>query len=192
MKLSSLVAIPSQFARSRFCGTALIALFSTVLASSSAVAAGGNTTPLTVVGVVEEINDVLRIPYSRSFALIAGGPAAARAVFDIPDGKRFVIEAVSYRLVIKHNVYFSVTLEPLIGGIRAPHYLSTQSNTVISREGDTTRGAYTGTHPMNLRVDAKSGMSNEIEVVVSRQDADISPVIFNVSVSGYLVDIPTS
>jgi hypothetical protein len=176
MKLSSLVVIPSQFARRRIYGTALLALFGTVLASSTVFAASGNTSPISVVGVVEEINDVLRVPYSRNFAIAAAGPTAARATFDIPDGKRFVIEAVSYDLAIKDNVYFSVALAPLIGGIRAPHYLSAQSHTMVSREGDPTRGTHTGTHPMKLRVDAKPGMNNEIEVVVTRQNADTSSV----------------
>ncbi len=187
MKLSSLpltLNLRSQLARSRIVGLAFLGLFSTLLH------AGPSTQPLQVQGVVEEINDVLRTPYSKAY-IMQTNLSNARFSIDIPTGKRLVVETVSFRLTVKHNVFAAVSLEPWIGTARAPVYLSTQSSTAVNQSGNTTYGVHTGTHALQLRVDGRTNMSNELEFAIARQVRDTSDIYLHGTVTGYLVDIPT-
>jgi hypothetical protein len=47
--------------------------------------------------------------------------------------------------MVKHNVFVGVSFEPLIGGVRAPIYLSAQSNTTVNQSGNPLFGVHTGT-----------------------------------------------
>jgi hypothetical protein len=46
--------------------------------------------------------------------------------------------------------------------------------------------------PVQLRVDGKSASSSELQFALARQVGDTSEILLNLTVAGYLVDIPTS
>src|SRR5690606_37350133 len=69
--------------------------------------------PVEVQGVVEVLNDILRQPYVRSIN-VASAPSPT-ANFDIPEGKRLVIESIVFQTSRPTNESNRVFMHPMVG-----------------------------------------------------------------------------
>jgi hypothetical protein len=161
-------------------------ILSILISGVPSVFAASAAPPVQVQGIVEEINDVLRTPYIKSASGSGTGPVTF--TFDVPDGKRLIIENVSFNVTVPQDVFFRLSLDLLVGSDRQSIYLAPQSST--RGRFDATVASHLGTHPVKLRVDSKAGSNNEIEVFLLRQATDTGSAIVLVTIAGYLVDIP--
>src|SRR5262245_20612929 len=72
--------------------------------------------PVPVTGAVEVVNDALYVPYIRlGSANLAVGSQIGEVMFDIPDGKRLVVEAVSVQASVPAGQRVRVFLDVLDG-----------------------------------------------------------------------------
>ena len=161
---------------------AVLALTAPVLTAAEA----RPSTPVTVdgvvsvQGVVDVINDVLRTPYVRNASATGEGPSVN---FDIPDGKRLIIESIAFqasRLTVESNRMF---LQPLLA-VNAARPLVPLPVQFEAVEGSVTY--MISMVNMTGRFDAVAGSTSEIQV---RRGVGSSPnATLNVTVFGYLVD----
>jgi hypothetical protein len=149
--------------------------------------------PVAVTGVVEVLNDVLREPYRKS----TGGRTTATGTtpfplhfikFDVPAGRRLIVETISLqvRVPINQNVLVQMWLMEGGSSIDATVQLPVQKQGTFGTS--TTPDYLTATHPVMLRVDGTE-FTNEISFNLVR-NAEVGELDFNVSIFGYLVDIP--
>jgi hypothetical protein len=133
--------------------------------------------PVNVQGVVEVINDVLRQPYVRSGSASSDAPIVT---FDIPDGKRLIIETVAFQASRPAADANRMFFEPLINGERHLVPLPIQFTSV--------EGAVSyliSMIPMTARIDSATNSTTELRF--RRGSGAVGSL--NVTVFGYLVDI---
>jgi hypothetical protein len=163
-----------------------------VLASSSAgFGAGGPTVtvagqPIEIQGVVATMDDALRQPFLNTTVVgVPEGEPGGSIFFDVPEGKRLIVETVTFRVSAAADVAVDVQIFAVgIGGLSNPSYLSYQ--TTPSPSGAS--AVHTGTHPIKMRVDYRPGHTDEIELEVSRGPST-GGCVLTASILGYLVDI---
>ena len=146
-------------------------------------------------GVVETINDVLRTPYAQSRSQsINNGTHFMK--FDVPTGKRLIVEMIAVNLTHLPEDKFFVELS-------TPSYPSgSVGRAFMPISLTTTRSAYdpgvptlqrsVGVHAVTLRVDGETGADNELLFAVDIKTSPTGSFGFAVNVRGYLVDIPTN
>lgn len=169
---------------------ALVALVSTPLAR----AAGGGPTvngavtvtgavevtndSLDVQGVVETLDDVVREPYG----LTVSGSNMQILKFDVPTGKRLVVEYVSYFADIPATEQEFIEADFQVGGQMTRCYLPSLKTTVL---GGVDQKRILGSQPVNVRVDGVEGETDEVTFLT----INVTPSFFRVSLYGYLVDL---
>lgn len=129
--------------------------------------------PVEVQGIVEVLNDVLNQPYAVT--------VTNAGAFDIPDGKRLVIETISYWTVQGLGKTGRLSLDGFRGaasGVRVV-FLPVQDTFVRNQEM-----YQTSVIPVKMRVDSVEGVTEEIRII-----GDSAFVTFEVTVFGYLVDL---
>jgi hypothetical protein len=159
-----------------------LALFPTALISTSSSALAGPA-PTEVQGVVEVLNDVLYTPYVRVVSTQDG--SLPWAAFDVPAGKRLIIETISFQ-----GMYPTA-----VGAKRVwmDHVVSTNTRLTIALavqervvEGATT--ILTATLPVKMRVDGVLNENGEILIRMGGSTPNTSGRIM-VGVYGYLIDL---
>lgn len=137
--------------------------------------------PVEIYGVVETLNDLLHQPYMvrGSDTLDAGAtPRSLTVDFDIPDGKRLIVETVSFQARAANGEQSRMFLEPQTSeGNRLLTYLSVQS--VID-------GYMISTLPVKLRIDAIEGSTSEVRIRLGNTPGSAS---LGAALFGYLVDL---
>lgn len=174
----------SQILRCRFSGCALVAL---VLSPVTLVAASANrpTTPVTVEdtvsiqGGVEVLNDLLYQPFAASVS--SATSTSPTASIDIPDGKRLVVEFVSFQASTPTGTTSRIFFQPQTSSTsRLFMPLPIQFTSV---EGGATY--YLSGFPLKLRIDSVPGSTSELQV---RRGTGSDGTI-SLTVTGYLIDL---
>jgi len=168
---------PSLVTSSALRSAVFSAVLSLVAISTTSTAAGGQG-PTEVQGVVEVLNDVLYTPYARVVSL----PGNIIAGFDIPAGKRLIIETITFQSNHPTASPQRMFLDHVVPGSpsKAVVPLAIQDRIV---EGETTW--VLGTHSVKIRIDAVAGENSEI--LIRRGGIHAGALL--VGVYGYLVDI---
>jgi hypothetical protein len=133
---------------------------------------------------VEVVNDALYVPYIRlDSASLSAGTQIGEVPFDIPDGKRLVVEAVSVQASVPAGQRVRVFLDVLEGISPVLSVLPVQSTgPILGTE------YYVANQPFKLRRDAIPGSTDEIRVRVFR-DSPTGEAGLLVTIHGYLVDL---
>jgi hypothetical protein len=137
---------------------------------------------------VDALNDTLNEPYIRGGShSFSPTDLQITEAFDVPDGKRLIVESVTIRSATTAN-------KAVIGQYAI---LKQVSGNVLSIGGDLSMtpaqgpidGNYwsVGTHPIKLRIDAVPGVDHELNFYLQ---CDACDGTINVSVAGYLVPLP--
>jgi hypothetical protein len=151
-----------------------LALFPAALISTSIRAVAGPT-PTEVQGVVEVLNDVLYTPYSRSILTADGSLPWAN--FDVPAGKRLIIETISFQ-----------GLHPTAKGVKRvlmEHTISANTRITIPLVA---QERVVATLPVKMRIDSVLNDNKEILIRMGGSTPDSSGRIM-VAIHGYLIDL---
>ena len=140
---------------------------------------------LTVEGIVETVNDTLNEPYAKSFTThFSPGQSAAVLRFDIPDGRRLIVESIMIRVRAPSGQKALVGMHAPMGAATA--YLSVQSQGVVAGSEH-----LVGTHPVQLRVNSVGNGEAQADFAFSMErSGDAGAGEFQVAVYGYLVPLP--
>jgi len=163
---------------------------SPVLAASNKDVIVTNTpaNPVPVAGSVEVVNDALYVPYIKTAAVIDSSDTQLQVTFDVPDGKRLILETVALQASVPSGQKVRVSLDSQINPAINQYvigFLSVQSPGPISGFE-----YYVANQPFKLRQDWFSGSTAEIIVRMSR-DSSSGLAGLLVTVYGYLVDSPS-
>jgi hypothetical protein len=147
--------------------------------------------PVPVAGSVEVLNDALYQPYiqlNTSFD-IPEGDLLGEVLFDVPDGKRLILETVSVQAAVPEGQKVRVVLDAQVKPTSPNKYflgfLPVQSpGPILGVE------YYIANQPFKLRQDWFSGSNSEIMVRMSRDSSSGTATLF-VTLYGYLVDSPS-
>ena len=161
--------------------------------SSFGLSAKQETTPVTVEGdvsvhgAVAVLNDSLNTPYLAGFnRTIAAGQTNGELAFDIPDGKRLVIETINVSVRALQGQPIQGTFVFSNGhGIVLGEFPLQPTGLVFPGTIQEIQVAFP---PIKARVDAQTGLTDEVRVVVSRGDTT-GTASLTVTVMGYLVDL---
>jgi hypothetical protein len=145
--------------------------------------------PVQIIGVVETINDVLRTPYAVSKSqTLNSGATQVFLDFDVPAGKRLVVEMVAIEASHLPTDYVWLDLQtvasddPLSGCPTPLAFTDTRNNSAgiaIS----------VATHPITVRVNGRTGGLAALRFVGAKTSSAGS-FRFSATVRGYTVDIP--
>jgi len=144
--------------------------------------------PVPVTGSVEVVNDTLFVPYIKTASVLDSPDTQLQVTFDVPDGKRLVLETVAVQASVPSGQKVRVSLDSQINPAINPYvigFLSVQSPGPISGFE-----YYVANQPFKLRQDWFSGSTAEIIVRMSR-DSSSGLAGLLVTVYGYLVDSPS-
>jgi hypothetical protein len=138
--------------------------------------------PVPVTGVVEVMNDALYQPYIRLASVFLTGGTTREVSFDIPDGKRLVVETVSVQADVPAGQKVHVMLDVLEG-------ISPVLSVVPVQSPGPFLGVeyYVANLPFKLRKDAMPGTTDEIRVRMIR-DSSAGDAGLAATIHGYLVD----
>ena len=169
-------------------GAALAFMPSSYAANGPPPGAGAT---LNVQGVVEVINDTLTQPFRQTRSnpdLVISGTATTPIPFNVPLGKRLVIETVTVFARV------SPGQKALVRGVIS----GTQGGIALIDLALKSQGTFNGldvfsaTAPMTIRVDGTVA-ADELSFVLERSgNAAPGPAFLTVSVFGYLVDVPAN
>ena len=174
--------------------TAVVALTllsgSPVLAASSKDVIVANTPgePVPVTGSVEVVNDSLYQPYIKTAAIVDSPNTQLQVAFDVPDGKRLILETVVVQADVPSGQKVRVSLDSQVNPVINAYvigWLPVQSPGPILGVD-----YYIANQPFKLRQDWFSGSTAEIVVRMSR-DSSSGLAGLLVTVYGYLVDSPS-
>jgi hypothetical protein len=147
--------------------------------------------PVPVAGSVEVLNDALYQPYIQLNASfdIPEGDLLGEVLFDVPDGKRLILETVSVQAAVPEGQKVRVVLDAQVKPTSPNKYflgfLPVQSpGPILGVE------YYIANQPFKLRQDWFSGSNSEIIVRMSRDSSSGTATLF-VTLYGYLVDSPS-
>ena len=157
-----------------------------VLSFSPAVFAANGPPPVTIQGVVEEINDVVQRPYVASSQATAVSGTGVSAGFDIPVGKRLIVESLTVLAQLTSGQQPSVTMLTAATTAGQPVVTADIPLTAQGQLGD--QDVFKAALPLKLRVSGTSS-PNDLTFILSRSSLSGS-LVMRVTVFGYLVDIP--
>ena len=146
--------------------------------------------PVPVTGSVEVVNDTLYQPYIQLSSFdITEGNLLGEVLFDVPDGKRLILETLSVQVAVPEGQKVRVTLNAQVKPASPDKYflgfVPVQSpGPILGVE------YYIANQPFKLRQDWFSGSNSEITVNVLR-DSSIGRATLLVTLYGYLVDSPS-
>ena len=175
--------------------TAVVALTllsgSPVLAASSKDVIVVNTPaePVPVTGTVEVVNDALYQPYIKQAGVIINSGTQLQVAFDVPDGKRLILETVAVQASVPSTQKVRVSLDAQVNPAINQYvigFLSVQSPGPIDGFE-----YYVANQPFKLRQDWFQNSNAEILVRMIR-DSSSGEASLLVTVYGYLVDSPSA
>jgi hypothetical protein len=137
---------------------------------------------VSVEGVVEVLNDVLRQPYNES-RQISSSSATGQLNFDVPAAKRLVIETISIQAIVTGGSQMRVDGQAASGGTNFNIDVPLQSQGVFDTLGNQFSRAM---QSVKIRVDGTAA-NGEIFFGYTRIGAGISTL--RVNLHGYLVDL---
>ena len=161
-----------------------------VLAASTKDVIVANTPaePVPVTGEVEVLNDSLYQPYIKTGAFfLANGVSLAELPFDVPDGKRLILETVAVQANVQPGQKVRISLDSQVAPAINKYVigvLPVQLGAIIGSE------YYIANQPFKLRQDWFSGSHDEILVRMLR-DSSAGDASLLVTIYGYLVDSPS-
>lgn len=134
--------------------------------------------PVAIEGVVKVLNDTLNEPYvvtENTGNLPSDSPTV---YFDIPDGKRLIVETIAYQASLPAGTSNRMFLQPLIGGSR-------QLIPLLIQDRVDAGGYYLmGNLPFKIRIDSVEGNTQEIMI---RRGVGGDGYLY-ATICGYLVD----
>lgn len=133
--------------------------------------------PVAVEGVVQVLNDTLYEPYV-GYQTTEGSGESPTVYFDIPDGKRLIIEMIAYQASLPAGTSNRMFLQPLIGTNRPLIPL------VIQDRVDAGGYYLVANIPFKMRVDSVAGSTQEI--MIRRGVGGVGTL--GATICGYLVD----
>jgi hypothetical protein len=134
--------------------------------------------PLDVQGSVEVLNDSLDDLFMQT--VTSDSSSVPRVTFNIPDGKRLIVETIAFRATSATTDVLRVILEVQAGGTTHTIYLPVQ---FTLPEGLNT--VTTSLLPVKFRIDAVPGDGEELAI---QREFGASGLI-SATISGYLVDL---
>ena len=137
---------------------------------------------VSVEGVVEVLNDVLRQPYNETRQLSSTASSGSVA-FDVPAGKRLVIETISIRATVTGGVPVRVDGSAVSQGSDFSIDVPIVPQGIADTFGNE---FFRGMQAVKIRVDGTS-LSNEINFSYTRFGAGITTL--RVTLHGYLVNL---
>jgi hypothetical protein len=162
----------------------IIPTVSAAAASGPPAGAGGGT--LNVQGVVEVLNDTLIQPFrqSRINPDVAVGSATTPIPFDVPLGKRLIVEGITVlaRVAPGQKALVQGRISGTQGGTAGIDITLKFQGTFNGQD------VFSATAPLTLRVDG-TVVPDELAFVMVR-NGNSGPAFLSVSVFGYLVDSP--
>ena len=164
---------------------------SPVLAASTKDVIVANTPgePVPVTGTVEVVNDALYQPYIKTAAIVDSLDTQLQVAFDVPNGKRLILETVVVQASVPSPQKVRVSLDSQINPAINAYvigWLPVQSpGPILGVE------YYIANQPFKLRQDWFQNSTAEIIVRMSRDSSDGSASLL-VTVYGYLVDSPSA
>lgn len=133
--------------------------------------------PVAIEGVVQVLNDTLYEPYLVAQITVEANDSPT-VYFDIPDGKRLIVETIAYQASLPAGTSNRMFLHPLIGTSRLLIPLLIQDRVEAG-------GYYlVGNIPFKMRIDSVEGSTQEIMI---RRGVGGDGTL-NATISGYLVD----
>lgn len=167
-------------------GVLLLLMGSPVLGASQrdVVVVNPPAEPVPVSGAVEVVNDARFEPYiSLATTLLSAGTVLGEVTFDVPEGKRLIVETVSVQADVPTGQKVRVMLDVLVG-------ISPTLSVVPVQSPGPFLGVeyYVANQPFKLRKDALPGATDEIRVRMIR-DAPAGGAGLAVTIHGYLVDL---
>jgi len=146
--------------------------------------------PVPVTGSVEVVNDTLYQPYIQLSSFdITEGNLLGEVLFDVPDGKRLILETLSVQVAVPEGQKVRVTLNAQVKPASPDKYFL--GFVPVQSPGPILGVEYhIANQPFKLRQDWFSGSNSEITVNVLR-DSSIGRATLLVTLYGYLVDSPS-
>ena len=133
--------------------------------------------PVAIEGVVQVLNDTLYEPYV-GYETTEGSVDSPTVYFDIPDGKRLIIEMIAYQASLPAGTSNRMFLQPLIGTNRPLIPL------VIQDRVDAGGYYLVANIPFKMRIDSVEGSTQEIMI---RRGVGGAGTL-GATICGYLVD----
>ncbi len=134
--------------------------------------------PVTVEGVVEVLNDSLVEPFVVSLSSGNDAVDAPTVYFDIPEGKRLIIETIAYQASLPKGESNRMFIQPLFGTQR-------QLIPLVIQDRVDAGGYYLIANiPFKMRLDSVEGRSDE--VMIRRGTGGLGTL--QATICGYLVD----
>ena len=133
---------------------------------------------------VQVVNDTVFEPYVQTDGTLIVQNGVTFLSFDVPNGKRLIIEALSVIMQVYAGGYGQAYLI-------APSSTRTGPTRVLlpmqpqGRSSDDDLFIHGGTHPIQVRVDT-AGTNDEVQILFVTKDV----LTVNATVSGYLVNAP--
>jgi hypothetical protein len=146
------------------------------------------TQPVEIFGSVATLDDSLHEPYTNRLTLtMLAGENAEELKFDVPAGKRLIVETISYRaattvdqVVIFNVISRTMTSAPVLA-------LVPKQVVTIAPSGLAT--FHRGTESVKIRIDGTEESDSELAISMFRYPSDADSASLDVSVWGYLVDL---
>jgi len=133
--------------------------------------------PVAIEGVVQVLNDTLYEPYVV-YQTTEGSVDSPTVYFDIPDGKRLIIETIAYQASLPAGTSNRMFLQPLIGTSRPLIPL------VIQDRVDAGGYYLVANIPFKIRIDSVEGSTQEVMI---RRGVGGDGTL-GATICGYLVD----
>lgn len=145
------------------------------------------TVAVTGTSAVEVVNDALYEPYVKTaFFELVDGTALGEVAFDVPDGKRLILETVAVQAAVPSGQKVRVSLQAQVAPSLNPYvlgFLPVQSpGPILGYE------YYIANQPFKLRQNPMIGSNAEIKVSMLR-DSSVGDATLLATIYGYLVDL---
>lgn len=145
------------------------------------------TVAVTGTPTVEVVNDALYEPYIKTAVVSIGdGTALGEVAFDVPDGKRLILETVAVQAAVPSGQKVRVSLQAQVAPSFNPYvlgFLPVQSpGPILGYE------YYIANQPFKLRQNPMIGSNAEIKVSMLR-DSSSGDATLLATIYGYLVDL---
>jgi hypothetical protein len=144
--------------------------------------------PVEIIGSVTTLDDSLHEPYTKRLTVsMQAGENAEELNFDVPAGKRLIVETLSYRAATTDDqvVIFNVISRTM----PSSPVLALVPKQVVTIAPSGLATLHRGTESVKIRIDGTEESDSELAISMFRFPSDSDPASLDVSVWGYLVDI---
>jgi hypothetical protein len=143
--------------------------------------------PVEIIGSVTTLDDSLHEPYTKRLTVsMQAGENAEELNFDVPAGKRLIVETISYRAATTDDqvVIFNVISRTM----PSSPVLALVPKQVVTIAPSGLATLHRGTESVKIRIDGTEESDSELAISMFRFPSDSDPASLDVSVWGYLVD----